>query len=111
MLNENGVQNEPKMKSFGSYFWKKWKNGKVCFDCAGAYGLHMSPSHGALRAIQKSKKKKEPFPEPLFLVKNVKNTKKKLQKVSKWVTVFRGWRLFGGSWDTVGALTRFWPQK
>ena len=37
--------------------------------------------------------------------------KKDLQKVSKWVTLFRGWRIFGGSWDTFGALSRFGLQK
>jgi len=59
----------------------------------------------------KIEEKKEPFSEPLFLVKKLKNTKKELQKVSKWVSLFRGWRLFGGSWDTFGAPSRFWPQK
>jgi hypothetical protein len=59
----------------------------------------------------KIEEKKEPISELLFLVKNVKNTKKELQKVSKWVTLFRGWRLFGGSWDTFGAPSRFGLQK
>ena len=66
ILKDRCFQNEPTMKSFGSYFWKKCENGKVCFDCAGAYGLHMSPSHGALRATQKSKKKGNLFENRFF---------------------------------------------
>jgi len=65
-LDENGLQNGPKMVSFGSYFLEKCENRKVCLDCAGAYGLHMSPSLGALRATQKSNKKRDIFQNRLF---------------------------------------------
>ena len=50
-------QMDPKWGLLGPTFQKKCENEKVCLDCAGAYGLHMSPSLEALNATQKSKKK------------------------------------------------------
>ena len=101
----------PKRKSFGSYFWEKCKNEKVCLDCAGMYGSHMSPSRGVLRATQQLKKKTRTFQNRIFDQINTRNTKNELQMVSKWVTLFRGRRLFGGSWDSLGAPSRFLPPK
>ena len=49
-------------------------------DCAGAYGLHVSPSLGALRVIKKSKKKTPPISEPFFLAKTTEIFKKKAPK-------------------------------
>ena len=49
-------------------------------DCAGAYGLHVSPSLGALRVIKKLKKKTPPISEPLFLAKTTEIFKNKAPK-------------------------------
>ena len=51
----------------------------MCLDCAGAYGLHMSPSLGALRVTKKMKKKRNYFRATLFCKKNG-NVKKKTPK-------------------------------
>ena len=83
------------MKSCGAYFLEKCKNEKVCFDCAGVCGLHVSPSHGAPRATPKSKKKHNIFQNLLFLSKNAKYDKKGSQKMSKRVRGFPGWRPWG----------------
>ncbi len=111
LLEENCSQNEPKITYFGSYFLEKCQNGKVCLDCAGVYGLHMSPSRGALRTTQKSKRKRDIFQNRFFFSKNWKYVKKELQKVSQRVSLFRWWRLFGGSWDTFGDPSRFLTPK
>ena len=71
-------------------FRKQCKNGKVCLDCAGVYGLHMSPSCGALRATQKSKKKGTYSRTTVFNEKIRKCTKTELQKVSEWVRRYPG---------------------
>ena len=39
--------------SSGNYLLEKCEHGKVRLDYAGAYGLHMSPSLGALKATNK----------------------------------------------------------
>ena len=38
----------------------------MCVNRAGAYGLHVSPSPGALRATQKSNKNRDIFQKPYF---------------------------------------------
>ena len=40
-----------------------------------------------------------------------KHVKQESQKVSKWVTLFRGWRLFGDACSTFGAPSRFLIPK
>ena len=72
----------------------------MCLDCAGAYGLHMSPSLGALRVTKKLKKKSNLFQNPSFLQKKQKSSKKELQKVSKRVREFPGWRPLGHLWSS-----------
>ena len=47
---------EPKYSFLEAIFQQQCQNGKVCLDCAGVDGMHMSPSRGALRGIQNSKK-------------------------------------------------------
>ena len=49
------------MKAMGSYFLEKCENEKGRLDFAGAYGLHMSPSLGALRVTKQMKKKMNLF--------------------------------------------------
>ena len=49
-------------------------------DCAGAYGLHVSPSPGVLRVTKKLKKKKQAISEPLFLATKTKIFKKRASK-------------------------------
>ena len=56
----------------------------------------------------KNQIKNMPYFKTYFLVNKISRwIKKGCQKVSKWVTLFRGWRLFGGSWATFCALSRF----
>ena len=64
-------------------------------DCAGAYGLHMSPSLGVLRVTKKFKKKSKLFQNRSFLQTQRKYSKKDLQKVSKRVRGFPGKRFLG----------------
>ena len=70
----------------------------MCLDCAGAYGLHMSPSLGALRVTKKLKKQATYFRTALFS-KNQTYSKKEVHKVSKRVSLFPGWRLLGHLWS------------
>ena len=95
-------------------FWKlcldKVRKRKSEFRLRRRVRIAYEPIPWSAQGDSNIDEKKEPISEQLFLVKNVKNTKKELQKVSKWVSLFRGWRLFGGSWDTFGAPSRFWPQ-
>ena len=49
-------------RSQNTVFWKLFvqqqcQNGKVCLDCAGKDGMHMSPSRGALRGDSKFEEK------------------------------------------------------
>ena len=34
------------LRCFLLFFWSRAQNGKLCFDCAGAGGLHVRPSGG-----------------------------------------------------------------
>ena len=96
---------------FWKLFLENMRKRKSAFRLRRRVRIAYEPLLWSAQGDSKIEEKKEPISEPLFLVKNVKNTKKELQKVSKWVTVFRGWRLFGGSWATFGAPSRFGPQK
>jgi len=71
---------EPKCGPLEPIFQKSFKNGKVCFDCAGVYGLHMSPSRAALRATQKTKKKESLFSKGVFEGANAKICEKVIPK-------------------------------
>ena len=66
IIDKKRFQNGVRMRSCGVYFLEKCKNEKVCFDCTGVCGLHVSPSHGAPRATPKSKKKHDIFQNLLF---------------------------------------------
>ena len=57
---------EPKWGLVGPTFQKKRESEKVCLDCAGAYGLHMSPSLKAPDATNKSLKKQMCFKYAFF---------------------------------------------
>ena len=50
----------------GATFLKKCEHEKVCLDCAGAYGLHVSPSLGAVRVAKKLKKNNNLFQNRFF---------------------------------------------
>ena len=63
--NENGLQNGPKVDTFGSCLQKMRENKKVGFDCTGEYGLHMHPHREPPRATQNYTKKKL-IPETFF---------------------------------------------
>ena len=41
---------DPIFDALGSCFRKKKENRKVCFDCTGAYGLHVDPPPGTPKA-------------------------------------------------------------
>ena len=58
---------EPKWGLLGSTFQEKCENEKIRLDCAGAYGLHMSPSLKAPDA--KSQKKQMCFKYVIFFFK------------------------------------------
>ena len=49
-------ETEPTRGVLEGIFREQCRNEKVCLDCAGVDGMHMSPSRGALRGIQNSKK-------------------------------------------------------
>ena len=89
---------EPKWGLVGPTFQKKCENEKVRLDCAGAYGLHMSPSLKAPDATKKSQKKQMCFKYAIFSSKIRKCLKNDLPTVSKWLREFRGWRLLGHLW-------------
>ena len=73
-------------------------NEKVCLDCAGANGLHVSPSLKALDATTKSQKKQMCFKYVIFASNIWKYLKNDLPTVSKWVSLFWGKRLLGHPW-------------
>ena len=50
------AETKPKRGLLEGIFREQCRNGKVCLDCAGVDGMHMSPSRGALRGTQNSKK-------------------------------------------------------
>ena len=68
-------------------------------DCAGVYGLHTSPSLGALRVTNKLNKKTTYFRNAIFLSKKRTSSKKELQRVSKRVTSFREKCILGHLWS------------
>ena len=87
------------------------QNRKSVFGLRRRVRIAYEPILWSAQGDPKIEEKKEPISEPFFFLKKTNNTKKKLQKVSKWVSLFRGWRLFGGSWDTFSAPSSFGPQK
>ena len=90
---------DPTVDCFGRCFQKKKGNRKVCFDCTGAYGLHVSPRHGAPKVNQNYFHKLNGFQERSFPRKFRKLTENDTQKVSKWVRVFRA----NVAWAPLGA--------
>ena len=93
---------EPKWGLVGPTFQKKRESEKVCLDCAGAYGLHVSPSLKAPDATNKSQKKHMCFKYAIFHQK-YKNVWKMTSHMCP-----NGWLYFGGgaSWGTLGAIIR-----
>ena len=81
----------------GFTFQKQCDNEKVRLDCAGAYGLHVSPSLKALDATKKSQNK-ICFKYAICSSKVQNCLKNELPNVSKWVTLFWWWRLLGHLW-------------
>ena len=67
---------EPKWGLVGPTFQKKCENEKLRLDCAGAYGLHMSPSLKAPDATKKSQQKTDVFQVRDFFIKNIKISEK-----------------------------------
>ena len=89
---------EPKWGLAGPNFQKTCENEKVRLDCAGAYGLHVSPSRKALDATKKSQKKQMCFKYAVFSSQVQKWLKNNVPNVSKWVSLFWWWRLLGHLW-------------
>ena len=89
---------EPKWGLVGPTFQKKCENEKVRLDCAGANGLHVSPSLKAPDATTKSQKKQMCFKYVIFSSKILKYLKNDLPTVSKWGSLFWWWRLLGHLW-------------
>ena len=84
---------EPKWGLVGPTFQEKCENEKVRLDCAGAYGLHMSPSLKAPVAAKKIHKKQMCFKYAIVSSKIRKCLKNDLPNVTKWVSKIWGWRL------------------
>ena len=89
---------ESKWGLVGPTFENKCEHEKVRLDCAGANGLHVSPSLKAPDATTKSQKKHMCFKYVNFSSNISKYLKNDLPTVSKWVTLFWGWRLLGHLW-------------
>ena len=79
----------PRVDSFESCFQKKKEMQKVCFDCTGAYGLHVSPRCGSPKAAQKYTKKHTDSRKVFVQRKNGNLPKNDTRKVSKRVRVYR----------------------
>ena len=60
---------DPKWGMLEPIWQKQCEHIKVCLDCAGVYGLHMSLSFGTLGATQKSKNESYIFQKHLFCQK------------------------------------------
>ena len=87
-VSQKGTQNEPK-----SYFIE---NCSTCVSIEPA----RSDSMSGLPQIDPNPIKKEMcFKNTFFLTKIRKSMKNDLQKVSKWVSAKRGWRLLGHLWS------------
>jgi hypothetical protein len=77
------------------------------------FGLHRrvriacEPLPWSAPGDSKLNKKEACFTDILFYIQNTQTYGKCFQKVSKRVSLFRGWRVFGGSWRTFGAPTSF----
>ena len=80
-------------------------------DCAGVYGLHMSPSREALRATQKTKKKASLFPKGFFEGANTKICEHMVPKCLKKGDFISGVSPLGRSWRTFGIRSRFLTKK
>ena len=102
---------EPKYGPREPIFQKALKNGKVCLDCAGVYGLHMSPSLEALRATQKTKKKESLFPKGFFDGANAKIFENMVPKCLQKGEFISGVNPLGRSWHTFGIRSRFLTKK
>ena len=55
------VEMEPEGYSFRSCFQKNAENQKVCFECTGARGFHVSPRREAPKVLQKYLQKTQGF--------------------------------------------------
>ena len=94
-----------------AFFKENYENRKVCLDCTGVYGLHMSPSRGLLWATQKSKKNRNIFQNRFLATKIQQIPKKSFQKSPN------GWGDIGGgaSLAALGTLlvhqAVFWYPK
>ena len=91
---------EPKWGLVGPTFQKKCENEKVRLDCAGVYGLHMSPSLKAPDATKQKNKKTYVFQVHNIFIKQ--NWKMIPQMCLNGVVYFGG----GASWGTCGAIIR-----
>ena len=73
------------MHPLGNVLLENMRKLKSVLDCAGVYGLHVSPSREAIRATQKSKKKGNVFQVRVCLPKNTKiNEKLSPKGVQMW---------------------------
>ena len=93
---------EPKWGLVGPTFQKKCENEKVRLDCAGAYGLHMSPSLKAPDATKTSLKNRC-VSSTYFFHQKYENVSKMIPKMCPNAVGYFGG---GASWGTFGAIIR-----
>ena len=110
MFHEKGLQNETKMKSFGSYLLEKvWKRKSV-FGLRRRVRIAYEPILWNAQGDPKIEEKKGHISEALILAKNVKMWEKRvpkgLQKVASEKGVAPLGRLLGHLWFPSRFLTR-----
>ena len=67
---------DPIFDFVGTCFQKKKETRKVCFDCTGAYGLHVSPRPGTPKATQNPPQKTKRIPGTFCSTKHLKKVGK-----------------------------------
>ena len=96
---------EPKYGLREPIFQKTCKNGKVCLDCAGVYGLHMSPIPWSAQGDPQNEEKSESISEGFFWGSKYENMWKHGSKMSP-----KRWLYFRG--EPLGALlAHLWCSK
>ena len=87
------------MTSSGSYFLENVQQRKSVFRLRRRVRIACEPIPWSAQGDQQIEEKKQPISELLFLARMLNILEKELQKVSKRVTLFPGWRLLGHLWS------------